>query len=362
MTTFSDIPGILDAVIGGNRSRAVSAGIDPNEYTAVTSQLGTIADWQPHFRATGHAHLDRAREAAAAGRAITSGEGYLTAALWFHFSTTMPGPDRRGHVESADSYRMALTHLDPDAVWIAGDDVVGVLRRPRAVADPPVVIVVPGLDSSITEFHSVANALLKRGVATLSIDGPGQGELAPATAPTPDYQLVVDRAVAELDQQPGIDTTRLGVMGLSLGGYYASLALAHRPRLHAGVVISGAYQMSWSEVPPFIVDTLTLRTGSREAAQQFATRVDLAAAVGPITQPILVVDGGDDSIPGVRNGQPIAHTAPAANTCWLPAAITSSPTRDGSGSHSRPTGSPKSSKARHNRLTRHATTFCSTGD
>lgn len=308
MTEFFDLPGILEATIMGTRSRAVSAGVDPNEYEAVTSRLQTIDDWQPHFRAAGRAHLALADDASSAGRTVSASEAYLAASLWFHFSTTLPGPDRLGHAESAESYRKALQYSAPNAEWIQGADFIGVLRRP-AVKDAPVVLVVPGLDSSIAEFHTVAEALLRRGVATLSIDGPGQGELAPSTAPTADYQLVVGQAIDVLEQRCDVDTGRLGLIALSLGGYYGAVALAHEPRLRAGVLVSGVDRMSWTELPPFVTHTLVLRTGTERAAKDFVARVDLSEVAPSITQPLLVVDGGQDVIPGVVNGEPLARNA-----------------------------------------------------
>ncbi|UDF19366.1 alpha/beta hydrolase family protein [Rhodococcus qingshengii] len=309
MTKFFDLPGILEATIGGTRSRAVSAGVDPNEYEAVTSRLQSIDDWQPHLRAAGRTHRALAEDASTAGRAASAAEAYLAASLWFHFSTTLPGPDRLGHAESADSYRKALQHSHSDAEWIQGADFIGVLRRPAAAKDAPVVLVVPGLDSSIAEFHTVAEALLRRGIATLSIDGPGQGELAPNTAPTADYQLVVGQAIDVLEQRRDVDTDRIGLIALSLGGYYGAVALAHEPRLHAGVLVSGLDRMSWPELPPFVTHTLMLRTGTEQAAKDFADRVDLSEVAPSITQPLLVVDGGQDVIPGVVNGEPLARNA-----------------------------------------------------
>ena len=77
---------------------------------------------------------------------------------------------------------MAKTHeyLDPDAerieVPLDGGRVVGNLRRPAGEERPPLVLLVPGLDSTKEEFFKLENVFLDRGMATLSIDGPGQGE------------------------------------------------------------------------------------------------------------------------------------------------------------------------------------------
>ena len=55
---------------------------------------------------------------------------------------------------------------------------VGYLRRPAARGDDPapLVVLVPGLESTKEQFSTYEPFFLRRGVATLSVEGPGQGE------------------------------------------------------------------------------------------------------------------------------------------------------------------------------------------
>ena len=55
---------------------------------------------------------------------------------------------------------------------------VGNLRRPPGLDRPPLVLLIAGLDSTKEEFFAVENIFLARGLATFSLDGPGQGETA----------------------------------------------------------------------------------------------------------------------------------------------------------------------------------------
>ena len=48
----------------------------------------------------------------------------------------------------------------------------GYLRLPQAVNCPPLVILSPGLESAKEEFYHWENVFLKRGMATLSLEGP----------------------------------------------------------------------------------------------------------------------------------------------------------------------------------------------
>lgn len=317
MTHFLDLDRALPAVTQVSRSRAIAGGIAPHEYDQVTGALDTLRAWPARFGETGQRHIERARAAEAAGRSTTAGEAYLDATAWFHFATTVPSPDRAGHVQAADAMRRALAHLDPTARRLEGESFVGILRQPAAASNPPMVLIVPGMDSSKEEFHSVAEALLRRGVATLAIDGPGQGELAPTTTPTPDYHLVVAEALAAVEAT-GWRPAAIGLIALSLGGFYGAISLAEEPRLCAGVIVSGPYKLTWDELPQFVTDTLLLRTGTAAAAQEFAARIDLSHTAARISQPLLVVDGGQDLIPGFVNGEPLAEQTPRGEYLLIP--------------------------------------------
>jgi hypothetical protein len=318
MNSFCDAPGILPAFIELTRSRAVAAGVDPNQYGTVTGELASLHDWPTAFRAAGREHAARAERADAEGRAVSAGEAYRDAALWFHFATTLPHPGDGAHAESAGAMRRALARLDPTSEHVDGDDFAGTLRRPAGVEAPPLVLVIPGMDSGKEEFHSVTEALLRRGMATLAIDGPGQGELATTSAPRHDYERVAAAVIDAVAGRRDVDTSRIGAIALSLGGFYGARSLAAEPQIRAGVTVSGPSALSWDALPPFVTETLTLRTGSAEAARAFARRIDLTGVGESLRQPLLVVDGGLDVIPGCVNGAPLARSAPHGEYLLVP--------------------------------------------
>ena len=110
------------------------------------------------------------------------------------------------------------------------------LRRPADVVNPPLVVLLPGLDSTKEEFFNWENVFLKRGMATVSLDGPGQGETGYHSHIRHDYEVAVSLLLDTLMPRADINMNRVGV---SMGGYYAPRVAAFEPRIKAVSPIGG---------------------------------------------------------------------------------------------------------------------------
>ncbi|MEV0172251.1 alpha/beta fold hydrolase [Streptomyces sp. NPDC050803] len=289
-------------------TRATGAGVDPHEYRRVTDGLTAVSDWGPSFVRTGQAYLRRAEQA---GSSRSAGEHLLMAARWFHLATLAPHAEAGRAAAAADhALGRALTALEPTARRVSGEGFTGWLRGPADARGT--VVVVPGLDSAKEEFLDLMSALLGRGLAVFAMDGPGQGVLAATTTLRPDYEQVVAQVIDALG------VARIALVGLSLGGYFAARTAALEPRVAAVATVSGPFRLDWEELPPPVRDIMTRRTGGADAARAFAHHVDLAALAPRIAGPLLVVDGGQDVIPGVTNGEPLARSAPHGTHLSVP--------------------------------------------
>lgn len=317
MTHVLDQPELLVPIIRSGRSRAIAAGVDANQYDAICAQLSGASDWPAGFRAAGAAHRAQAEAAEQANDSVTAGEAFLAAAACCHIATTVPSPDRAGHREATDAMRRALALLEPSAKQLCGPDFRGVLIDQADDPHAPLVVIVPGLDSSQVEFLANAAALRRRGLATLTIDGPAQGELAPDTTIRADYETVIAQALDAV-LATSLRPRAFGLMALSLGGFYGAVSLARESRLAAGVTVSGPSRLTWKELPPILQAILTIRAGSEPAARAFTAQVDLDGVAQTIEQPLLVVDGELDTIPGYVNGEPLATHAPHGQYLLVP--------------------------------------------
>ena len=200
------------------------------------------------------------------------------------------------------------------------------LRVPAAtsrVAAPPVVIMVPGLDSTKEELQATAEYLLARGMATLAVDGPGQGEAEYDLPIEPAYEKVATAVVDYLAGRADVDGGRVGLFGVSLGGYYAARAAAREKRLRAVVDLAGPYRLDldWDELPEQTRATFQVRSGaaSDDEARARAGTLTLEEAAGEITTPLLILGGGpDDRITPAYHQERLASEVASAELVIYP--------------------------------------------
>src|SRR5690349_3123671 len=91
--------------------------------------------------------------------------------------------------------------------------------------------------------------LVKRGISYLLVDGPGQGEMVRFRDMylRPDFEIAGTAAYEYLASRADVDADKIGVVAMSLGGYYAPRIAAMDPR-YAACVAWGAiwdYHATW---------------------------------------------------------------------------------------------------------------------
>jgi 2,6-dihydroxypseudooxynicotine hydrolase len=302
--------------------RFTTNGVTVADFERVTGGLARWADWCAAWSEVGAEHEQLGRTALADGRGRSAGEHLAMAAVYFHFAKFVFVEDldqmRAAHRSAVRCLDDALPHLDPPGrrveVPFEGATMVGVLRLPPGAGPHPAVLLIPGLDSTKEEFRSTERTLLDRGLATFSVDGPGQGEAEYDLPIRGDWSAPGLAFLDALAAQPGVDPDRVAVWGVSLGGYYAPrVAAGAGDRVRACVALSGPYNFGdcWDGLPQLTRDTFRVRSGSGTdgEARGVASTLGLAGLAGDITAPLLVVTGRLDRLIPWQHAERLAAEA-----------------------------------------------------
>lgn len=261
-----------------------------------------------------------ARAAAAAGDRVRAA-ALMLQAHGLYFLGRFPCPNHPRKLENAalerETYLEAAEYFDTPTRRIAvpfegregeGDEVVFLYRRPAGAARPPVVVMWGGVDAWKEQMTGASDALLALGVATMAMDGPGTGESPVRGTVDGERQFLpaLDWAAA----QPDLDGAKVGLLGRSFGGYWATkLAHTHPERIAGAVNWGGGahfmFQREWVEASRYpdsylmeLVETRSRMLGASNdeeyiAAFQRLSLLDQGLLDRPCA-PLLLVNGKED--------------------------------------------------------------------
>lgn len=298
----------VEAAISHWAPRFVINGVPLTDFQEVTASVERWEDWCSAWSARAAIHEELGKQALADGYKLSAGEHYTRAAVCYHFGKFLFVNDmaqmKRAHMKSVECRNYALPLLRPPGERVEipyeGRKLYGNLRRPAGVAKAPIVVMCMGLDSAKEEMDDYENRFLKRGLATLAFDGPGQGEAEYDFPICPEYEKPVKAVIDYLETRRDIDLGRVGIWGVSLGGYYAPRAACFEKRIKACVALSGAYQRSSSfEGRPIInVEAFRVRSHSAnlDAAGKVSARMSLQGIAKNITCPLYILAGTKDRL------------------------------------------------------------------
>jgi dienelactone hydrolase len=150
---------------------------------------------------------------------------------------------------ATEQFDRAISLMDPAGERVAidadGFTVPAILYRAGAEHGPrPTILMFNGFDGSQEEMlHLSGIAALERGLNVLTFEGPGQPTVIrqQRIGFRHDWEKVVTPVVDYCELAADIDASRLGLIGVSFGGYLAPRAAAFESRIGAVVTIDGLF-------------------------------------------------------------------------------------------------------------------------
>ena len=291
-----------------------------NDSVRAIAQHGEDTGTEAFFASWG-AMADRlvvlGQEAEAAGHGASAAEKYCRATAYYITAERMQSrhyePRRAMYQTLLNTIRRAVAvgRLNCEQVEIPyrGSSFPALFVRGAGAGPRPCMVFCNGLDS-IKEmiFLAVRDTFATRGISCLMVDQPGVGEalrLRNLTA-IPESERWASAAVDYLEGRSDVDPKRIGMMGWSLGGYYAPRAAAYESRFALCVAWGGNH--NWGEIQrrrlaregdrpvPHYWDHVTWVWGQPDMDSFMALmpRVSLEGHLANIRVPFLVTHGAND--------------------------------------------------------------------
>jgi 2,6-dihydroxypseudooxynicotine hydrolase len=292
------------------------------DFERITRGLDDWAGWCAAWSSVAAEHEALGREALAVERFVSAGQHLSRAAVYYHFAKFVFVEDlhqmREAHRRAVTCLADALPHISPPGrrieIGFEGATLVGVLRLPAGPGPHPAILLLSGLDSAKEEQKSVEETFLERGIATFTVDGPGQGEAEYDLPIRGDWSLPGKAILDALGAEADIDESRIAVWGVSLGGYYAPrVAAAVGDRVRACVALAGPYDFGdcWDGLPLLTRQTFQVRSGagSEEEAHRIASTLTMDGSASAISAPLLIVFGRKDRLIPWQHAERLAAEA-----------------------------------------------------
>jgi alpha-beta hydrolase superfamily lysophospholipase len=283
---------------------AAYGGADIGEALTTAQDIvsGDYDSWHDQWLATADKIAAEGQDQLAAGHRVSARDGLLRASNYYRaaefFLHANPADPRISHAyhRAVQCFRTAAALCVPaiEMVQIPYEGTVlhGYFYRGAdhegGGAPRPAMILHSGFDGGAEEIHfSGAAAGAERGYHVLTFDGPGQGAARHLDGLVfrPDWENVVTPVLDWVMARPEVDPSRVGLLGLSMGGLLAPRAAAFEHRLAACVANDGIYELGSTVLSHFPGSRADAEAGLRaEHAPDVDAAIDQLMAVSPVVR------------------------------------------------------------------------------
>lgn len=174
----------------------------------------------------------------------------------------------------------------------------------------PTVLFLGGADSWAEELYFMGGTEFPdRGLNVLMVDTPGRGSSLrfKELYSRPDYEVPVGAILDVIEKRDDVDADRIGLAGVSFGGYYAPRAAAFEPRVKAVAAWCGTWSIltDFYEFYPPLQEQLQWLSGSKDDAEarEKLAKFTLDGVAEKLKIPVYVMHGTDDLIMDINGAR-----------------------------------------------------------
>jgi dienelactone hydrolase len=300
-------------------------GADRGEMRESIKGIRRLEYWGDAWSSTAKKVQEEAEASLESGHDVTAGEEFFRACLYHTMADRLQFDEeakRSGYKEILFCHGRFLELLpqyagDVERVVIPtdGGDVYGLLRLPAGVEKPPCVIMMQGGDTVKEQLFHWESIFVERGMATMNIDQPGNGEtrLKGNALDSPSKLAETARAIVDyLEGREKIDSRAIGIHGFSWGGFVAPYMAASEVRIKACSILSAIYRYPWEEpgrLPAFYKQLFSyaVDAGDDIDLESRIARITMQGMAEKIQCPLLIIHGERDGIVPVEMARRLAR-------------------------------------------------------
>ncbi|OUZ12205.1 hypothetical protein BHE97_03200 [Aeromicrobium sp. PE09-221] len=298
-------------------------GADLFECSRTAARIGTETTdgevWYREWQRTAREVAAQGEAALAEGNITTGRRALFRSCSYFrHSEFFLRSQDpRRNEAYNAgrENFRRAAAltdgRIEQIEVPFEGTTMEGYIVRPDGSgARRPTVLFLGGADSWAEELYFLGGSEFPdRGMNVVMVDTPGRGSSLrfKQLYSRPDYEVPVRAVLDVLEQRDDVDADRIGLAGVSFGGYYAPRAAAFEPRVKAVAAWCGTWSIltDFYEFYPPLQEQLQWLSGSADDAEarEKLAKFTLDGVADKIDVPVYVMHGTDDIIMDINGAR-----------------------------------------------------------
>ncbi|MHB1043207.1 MAG: alpha/beta hydrolase family protein [Eubacteriales bacterium] len=242
-------------------------------------------------------------------------------------------PKKRAYHDKLQNCFKKVIDLNPTPIErveipFEGQTIYAILNLPANVNNEnkvPCVILCPGMDMFKEDWtYPSQNIFVPRGIATLAIDGPGQGEtlLNGCKCTIDNFERAGSAFIDYLIERKEIDPEKIVLFGTSMGSYWGSRIAATDHRLKAAATALGCYgpkNVIFNVAQPNFKRNFMYMAGIPDEKEFdiMAEKMVLGELMDKIECPFLMIHGEFDELTPVEDVMKEYANVKAPKELWL---------------------------------------------
>lgn len=304
-------------------------GLDPSEFARQLRGLKSFREsaWCEYWNGIATEYEAEAKKLLASQDAEEreKGKETLVKAITYYSVSAFPGttPMRmmayRKARELSDRLVPLLDDLmRPVTLEVAGEQVAGYERFPAGEGRCPMVIITNGLEGTVQEISLPLRAYRDARMGVFLMEMPGTYSYRRPMSPASEdiYRGVIEHYASH----PRVDASRMGMVGVSFGGYWSARMAAGgklRCAVACGAPLHHAFGPGNSLGIPEIIVSVFIKVTGASGITDMATRLEELSferndLYRKIEIPLLVINGDNDTLVGTKDTVLLAARAPRA--------------------------------------------------